>query len=270
MADFEISLDEFEIESFLQQIHVPKAEPSVDFLKDIVRGIVEHVPFQNLTMLTAPRCRPAIETIKFEMLKGMGGLCTARNPFLHEFLRHLRFEPRFVSSTMGEPDFHITLIVKIDNEDWWVDVGNGYPYFEPVKLGDQKVYSNWFLSYRVARNANRWEVQHNSSSGWIVNHFFTDDGVEYSRFDHMHELHYTVPGWGPFLTGLRVNRFWNNGGAVLRDTRATSPAGEEILETPIQIKKWLKSWFSPAFFENINVDEAFNAWKGVQNRGVNE
>tara|TARA_B110000444_G_C18576271_1_gene471838 strand:- start:95 stop:601 length:507 start_codon:yes stop_codon:yes gene_type:complete len=165
---------------------------------------------------------------------------------------------------MGEPDCHISLIVKIDNEDWWVDVGNGYPYFEPVKLGDESVHSNWFLSYRVVRKADRWEVQHHSSSGWVVNHFFTDDGVEYSRFDRMHELHYTVPGWGPFLIGLRVNRFWNNGGAVLRDTKATSPDGEEILETPLQLKKWLKSWFSPAFFENINVDEAFNAWKGVQ------
>ena len=58
MVQFEIPLDDSEIESFLQQIRVSKTEPSVKFLKQIINGIVEHVPFQNLTMLTAPRRRP--------------------------------------------------------------------------------------------------------------------------------------------------------------------------------------------------------------------
>lgn len=261
MVEFEISLDDSEIESFLKQIHVSKQEPSVRFLQQIVSGVVEYVPFQNLTMLTAPRCRPSIETIKLEMLSGMGGLCTARNPFLHELLRHLGFEPKFVSSTMGEPDCHITLIVNLDNEDWWVDVGNGYPYFEPVKLGDEKTHSNWFFSYRIVKNSNKWEVQHNFSSDWTVNHFFTGEGVDYSRFDRMHELHYTVPGWGPFLTGLRVNRFWGDGGAVLRDMRATSPHGEVFLNNPEQIMNWLNTWFSPIFTNNVNVNAAFESWQ---------
>lgn len=264
MVEFEIPLDDSEIESFLQQIRVLKTEPSVKFLKQIINGIVEHVPFQNLTMLTAPRRRPSVETIKFEMLNGLGGLCTARNPFLHELLRHLGFEPRFVSSTMGEPDCHISLIVKIDNEDWWADVGNGYPYFEPVKLGDGKIHSNWFFSYRVVNKSNRWEVQHGSTSDWTLNHFFTDEGVDFSRFDRMHDLHYTVPGWGPFLTGLRVNRFWSDGGAILRDMRATSPHGEEFLNSPKEIMDWLKTWFSSRFFENVDVSTAFESWQSVK------
>lgn len=261
MVDFQINLNDKEIESFLQQIHVAKTEVSVEFLRQIVNGIVEFVPFQNLTMLTAPRSRPTVGTIKFEMLNGMGGLCTARNPFLHELLRHLGFQPRFVSSTMGEPDCHISLIVNISNEDWWVDVGNGYPYFEPIKLGDETIHSNWFFSYRIVKNSNRWEVQHNFSSNWTTNHYFTSEGVDYSRFDRMHELHYTVPGWGPFLTGLRVNRFWNDGGAVLRDLRATSPHGEEYLKSPKEIVNWLERWFSSSFFAKVDVVGAFESWQ---------
>ena len=76
----------------------------------------------------------------------------------------------------------------------------------------------------------------------------------------MHEMHYTQPGWGPFLTGLRVNRFWAEGGAILKDHRATSPSGMEELFEPDQIYSWLKQWFSPSFWDNIDLNLAYKRW----------
>ena len=72
MAEFNLKLLDSEIDDFLGQIHVVKAEPSSTFLAEIVSGIVEHVPFQNITMLTGPRHRPSEEWIKREMLSGLG------------------------------------------------------------------------------------------------------------------------------------------------------------------------------------------------------
>ena len=123
MNVFKISFTKEEIKDFLDRIEVKKSEPSEEFLKMIVSGTLEHIPFQNITMLTNERTRPSKEMIKSDMLSGMGGLCTVRNPFLHEFLRALGFNVRFISSTMGKPDCHISLIVNINRIDWWVDQG---------------------------------------------------------------------------------------------------------------------------------------------------
>ena len=262
MTEFKMQLTETEVNRFLEQICVGKNTPSAAFLKEIVSGIVEHVPFQNITMLTGPRHRPSENWIKNEMLNGLGGLCTVRNPFLFSLLEALGFEVRFVSSTILEPDCHISLIVTVDNAEWWVDVGNGYPYFSPVRLGDDSPQTNWFFRYRLVQNGSRFEVLHALHEGdWSVNHHFSPEGVEFSVFDRMHEMHYTQPGWGPFLTGLRVNRFWSAGGVVLKDHRASSPDGEETLHHPNEVHNWLKQWFEPSFWDHINVDLAFERWK---------
>lgn len=262
MVDFDLELTDSEVASFLQQIHVEQNQPSALFLEQIIAGIVEHVPFQNITMLTGPRQRPSNSWIKREMLNGLGGLCTVRNPFLYCLLKCLGFEVRFVSSTILEPDCHISLVVTIGEEEWWVDVGNGYPYFSPIRLGDESPKSNWFFQYRLVPNEDRYEVQHAfAEEEWAVNHHFSPKGVDFSVFDYMHEMHYTQPGWGPFLTGLRVNRFWAEGGAILKDHRATSPSGKEELVELDKIYSWLKQWFSPSFWDNIDLNLAYKRWK---------
>lgn len=264
MAEFNLHLLDSEIDDFLRQIHMVRAAPSSTFLSHIVSGIVEHVPFQNITMLTGPRHRPSEEWIKKEMLTGLGGLCTARNPFLYSLLKGLGFEVRFVSSTILEPDCHISLIVSVEEGEWWVDVGNGYPYFSPIRLGDETPQSNWFFQYRLVQNGPRYEVQHAfNEADWTVNHHFSPDGVDFSVFDHMHEMHYKQPGWGPFLTGLRVNRFWSEGGAILKDHRATSPAGVEVLDGAPEIQSWLRQWFEPSFWNHIDVNLACKRWKNT-------
>ncbi len=262
MTEFDLTLTNSEICSFLKQIKVEKEEPSSQLLEQIVAGIVEHVPFQNLTMLTGPRHRPTNNWIKTEMLSGLGGLCTARNPFLYAVLQQLGFDVRFVSSTITEPDCHICLVVTVSGHDWWVDVGNGYPYFTPIRLGDNSVKVNWFFQYRLVHQGNRFAVQHAfSGDDWLTNQHFSPEGVHFSVFDRMHELHYTKPGWGPFLTGLRVNRFWSDGGAVLKDHQATSPNGSESITTPRNLLNWLKQWFEPEFWNHIDVHGAWDNWK---------
>ena len=91
MVDFDLKLTDSDIISFLRQIQVEKGQPSPLFLEQIVAGIVEHVPFQNITMLTGPRQRPSNGWIKKEMLNGLGGLCTVRNPFLYCLLKRIKY-----------------------------------------------------------------------------------------------------------------------------------------------------------------------------------
>jgi len=263
MTNLRIDFTDQEVLSFLNRIEVTRSSPNREFLGRIVSGIIEHIPFQNVTMLTNEWKRPSNEMIKNDMINGLGGLCTIRNPFLHEFLRYLGFDVEFVSSTILEPDCHISLIVRIDNEEWWVDVGNGFPYLEPIKLGDSSVKHNWFMSYKLTFENNRYYVWHKLiGRDWQMNHHFSASCVEFSVFDRMHELHYSVPGWGPFLTGLRINRFWENGAAIVRNDTVFSSAGQYKISETTKLRNWLKSWFTkPGFLESVDLPMADRIWR---------
>ena len=76
----------------------------------------------------------------------------------------------------------------------------------------------------------------------------------------MHEMHYTHPGWGPFLTGLRVNRFWSDGGAIIKDHQASSPTGMENINGPQKLSVWLEQWFEEDFYGSIDVHAAYERW----------
>ena len=52
---------------------------------------------------------------------------------------------------MIEPDCHIGLVVTIDSTKYWIDVGNGYPYNFPYKLGSGDVIVHPFMNYRVVK-----------------------------------------------------------------------------------------------------------------------
>lgn len=268
MTEINIDFSNDEMSQFLKRIEVQHSKISSDFLRNIVAGIIEHIPFQNVSMLTNKWVRPNEEMIKHDMLSGLGGLCTVRNPFLHQFLIALGFDVRFVSSTINEPDCHISLVVNMNNEDWWVDVGNGFPYLEPIRLGDEKIKKNWFMEYRLVKENSRYYVHHKlRGKDWKINHHFSPDGVKFSVFDKMHNLHYSVPGWGPFLTGLRINRFWDEGGVVIRDERALSPDGESELDSVSKVESWLEKWFTkPGFTDSINIKNADNVWRRERRR----
>ena len=186
--------------------------PTIENLRKIVQNFLEIVPFQNLTMLIGPMRRPTWDEICEEMLSGNGGLCTTRNPFLKVLLSHLGYTTTFVSASMEKPDCHIGILVRLNDVDYWVDVGNGYPYVEPYPLGSESVVSHPFFDYQVIEREGVWQVQHRFTDGlWRTNQTFENREVPYEFFDEMHEHHYKEIGWGPFLFGSQstVEKAWN-------------------------------------------------------------
>ena len=127
-------------------------------------------------------------------------------------------------------------------------------------LGDETPKQNWFLSYRLVLNESRYEVQHLSTNNtWNVNHHFSSEGVDFSVFDHMHEMHYTQPGWGPFLTGLRVRPFLERWGAIIKIIKHHLNRNGEHQRAP-EVVVWLEQWFEEDFYGSIDVHAAYERW----------
>ena len=249
-----------QITAFMEYLGLnPEDRPTIENLRKIVQNFLEIVPFQNLTMLIGPMRRPTWDEICEEMLCGNGGLCTTRNPFLQVLLSHLGYTVTFVSASMEKPDCHIGILVRLNEVDYWVDVGNGYPYMEPYPLGSKSVASHPFFDYQVIESEGVWQVQHRFKDGqWRTNQTFENRAVPYEFFDEMHEHHYKEIGWGPFLTGLRVNRWSAAGGFILRDEEATSLGQRTAIESAEDLGRWVNQAFPEALFGSQSTVE--KAW----------
>lgn len=207
-----VCLSRVEVKAFMARIGVrlpaykhldawkqAETNADLDLLKRIVKGTMTRIPFQNFSMLTEERKRPSPQKIIDDMLPGgLGGLCTVRNPFLYLILKALHYKVSFISGTTFQlriggasearvpvPDSHIALLVHVGDDHYWVDVGNGYPYLEPFRLGDAGVVEHPFMKYRVVEisegGSRRLHVQHQKASdnSWSSNYTFSQTPVAY-------------------------------------------------------------------------------------------
>ena len=244
MTDYRLS--DSDANAYLDLIGVRKTNPSLQLLQEIISKTIKVIPFQNITMLDSERRRPTFDEINHLMLSGIGGICTVRNPFIHQLLVNLGFDAKMVASTMKQPNCHITIIVSINDALWWCDPGNGFPYFSIIRLGDESVKAHPFLEYRLVDVEGRWEMQHRRNENeWFTNYHFTTEFVDLEYFDEMYNSHYTVPAYGPFLTGLRLNKWTEDDGLILRNNTATNSSHIQILNDEGDFEKWVNQNLSP-------------------------
>ena len=105
--------------------------------------------------------RPNLEEIKQSILSGKGGKCYHTNVFVKFFLEALGYDIQFLSSVINEcsVDNHIITIItslKTPGDKYLVDVGTGFPTFEPIPLDfdeESPVYTQSFLKYKYVRNS---------------------------------------------------------------------------------------------------------------------
>ncbi|PRQ07549.1 phytanoyl-CoA dioxygenase family protein [Enhygromyxa salina] len=226
-------LDHADIEAFHARLGLPRETPSKRALTALVARTLERVPFQNICMLARPRRAPTLAEVRADMLEGLGGPCGHMNPFFAALLYELGYAVTLVAGSMQAPDCHIALIIALDGEQLWVDIGNGFPYLEPIPLGDPRRRHHPMLDHRLRPlGGARWQVQHRRRGQleWSRNYDFDLTPRTFASFAGMIDAHYSRPGYGPFLSGLRVNRHLPDRSIVLRDRvlRVIAPDRDDV------------------------------------------
>ena len=213
-------LSRTDIQRFHSLLDLPIQPPSKSALKALVEGTLSRVPFQNISMLARPRRAPTLAEVRDDMLSGRGGPCGHMNPFLAAVLHELGYKAQLVAGSMQAADCHIALLVLLDGEHLWVDVGNGFPYLEPIALTDLQPRRHPFIDHRLRRIGDeRWQIEHRrqGQDQWVRNYDFQVTPRSFASFADMIEAHYSQPGYGPFLLGLRVNYHTPHRSVVIRD-----------------------------------------------------
>jgi N-hydroxyarylamine O-acetyltransferase len=229
-------LSRAEAEAFVERLGMRFERADFATLGALLRAYLGKVPFQNVGMLARWGRAPTVAELLDDMRGGRGGPCNVMNPFLAALLSRLGYDVSLLSGTMQQPDCHIALLVRCEGRACWLDVGNGHPYLEPVALGDEAPRLHAGLTYRLTARPepDTYAVEHSVQGGpWRTSYTFLPVSRPLRFFARMIEQHHTEPGFGPFLSGLRIIRFPDGEMTAIRDDVFLT-GGEPLRKTRLE------------------------------------
>jgi N-hydroxyarylamine O-acetyltransferase len=131
---------------YLTILGVPRVEPSVSALHDLVIAHLTRIPFENISklhyhknmgLMTLPDIRLYLEGLeKYHF----GGTCYSNNYYFHLLLRSLGYKAKLCAADMRTPGVHALNIVTIDAREYLVDTGYAAPFLRPIPRGLETDY----------------------------------------------------------------------------------------------------------------------------------
>lgn len=128
------------VKDYLEYIEVPLKEASLEYLTELTTSHLSHIPFENISTFLQFEdyhhdnylANDPEKFVRQLYTQNTGGTCYVLNSSFNELLKVLGFKSRY--TVLGGQ--HLALLVKIpgSEEEVYVDVGNGSPFFEPVHL----------------------------------------------------------------------------------------------------------------------------------------
>ncbi|MGA8942351.1 MAG: arylamine N-acetyltransferase [Thermoactinomyces sp.] len=121
------------IYQYLKRIDVPSPlAPNFPNLALLIKQHLQSVHFENLDIVHHRPIRLQVEPLfRKIVVQGRGGVCFELNGLFHSLLKELGYETKMIAATVfsngewGMKDTHLANIVRIDGEDYLVDVGFG-------------------------------------------------------------------------------------------------------------------------------------------------
>lgn len=213
------------------------SEPA-PLLADICRSYLNHVPFQNITLLSQDKtsCHvPTGEEMKTDVLSGRGGLCFTLNCFLYALLKAVGYDVSMALAQVGTDEIASHVVVLIRNlvqvgSLHIVDVGFGYPHFEPVSLDFDKEtpeFRQSFNTFKYSKEGELYQRLHKASSeapppgfikkdGWVVMYTFQLTPATFGEMDYNASPIYCWPSHSHFHQVLRLVKWFDNNAIAIK------------------------------------------------------
>lgn len=207
----------------LDVLGLDEAEPTFDYLSRLTRRWLLTIPFHNLDLLVGESPRDEAGAAA-RCLRGRGGGCHVHAAGFHALLNSLGFEAHYGAATIGEPSDHLLLAVNLADKLYWVDVGNGQPYLQPFpdKEPTRMAHLGWKVRTIPTGRGVRLERRSPDQPNWREVYVTSSARKTWRDFSESIHRHHTEPGYGPFLTGLRVVNIASHSMTTLRDEQLTT------------------------------------------------
>lgn len=214
-------------EALLARVGARRGEPATRArLAALQRAWCFTQPFHNLDLLAgARRGAPPLdrEAALERCAAGLGGPCHVQSWGFLSLLRRVGYEARLCGATISQPDDHLLVHVTLGDGAYLCDVGNGQPYLEPFPL--DRAHEQQHAGWRVRSTPEGGELvlarRSPDQPAWRVVYHARPEARRWEDFASSIERHHREPGFGPFLSGLRVVRIGPGAMTAVRDEVVT-------------------------------------------------
>lgn len=136
-------------------------KPNSLLLKEIHHKHVEHIPFENINNYLGLPVSLELDALYAKIIMSKrGGYCYELNGLFHQLLLEMGFDTRLLAAKLYDDEnllehsLHAVIHVKLENQDWLLDVGYGSDgQLYPLIINDQEQWQKDNL-YKLSKNAN--------------------------------------------------------------------------------------------------------------------
>lgn len=178
-------------------------EINLDSLNKLHKLHLYSVPFENIDIHTGKKIILDVERFEDKIInRKRGGFCYELNGLFYELLKHTGFDVKMVSARVfneeeipGAEFDHMVLIVKINEEEYLVDVGFGDNFLEPLWINIDFVNEDSTGFYQIVKDDDIYYKLLRSDDGmkFYPKYLFSMQSRELSDYSEMCEYHQTSP-----------------------------------------------------------------------------
>jgi len=197
------------------------------------------IPFENLDIHWKNPI--VLDTEKFFdkiINKKRGGFCYELNGLFNELLTELGFQTKIISARVfNGKDFgaeydHLAILVKIEDEEYLVDVGFGDFSAEPLKFVLDKEQKDANGTFLIKNHDEYFEVVKKHGESWESEYIFKDLARDLNEFAEMCNFHQTSPQ-SHFTRGKVCSLMTENGRKTMTDKKFIKTENGAKTETEI-------------------------------------
>jgi N-hydroxyarylamine O-acetyltransferase len=238
-----MSLPDNLFEKYLKLLDIEKSLPTYEFLCKITKAHLTKIPFENISKLIykkqgltnipdLPTFLEGIEKFNF------GGTCYTNNYYLYCLLEYLGFEIKLCGADMKNPDVHMISIVKIDVQEFIVDVGYAAPFYEPLprNLNEDFTITNGNEKYIIkpVDKIGRTRVEQHSDDK--LQHWYTAKPESRKIEDFRKVIEDSYSDDAVFMNAVRITRFTETDSIVLKNLYLTKTEKNQTSTIKFQLQ----------------------------------
>ena len=229
------------VERYLRLLGLDDPPAGLASVREIVRRHLCRIPFENISKLLlvgregAGRPIALAEFLDNIEYYDLGGTCYSCNPFLAWLLRELGHDADLLGADMSKPDVHTSIRVRLDGDEYHVDVGYAAPFRRPIRLSA--------LPWETALGPWRYVFDRGGSEGVYAMSVF--GGAERVHGYVVHPPARSREYFDPivmdsfrpgqtFLTCLRITRFFDDGAVELKNAVLSNYRGAESAQRTLR------------------------------------
>jgi N-hydroxyarylamine O-acetyltransferase len=194
--------------------------PCFELLKQLQQQHLLNIPFENLDIHWKIPIELDTDKIFDKIVnKKRGGFCYELNSLFYMLLVSIGFEARMISARVydnnvkefGREYDHLAIIVRLEDNDWLVDVGFGEFSFSPLRIVPDEIKSDKRGRFMITKKQQDALIVNKASGNeWVPEYLFTLRDRRLSEFEEMCRFHQFSPE--SHFTGKRVCSVLTDGG----------------------------------------------------------